>query len=44
MDAVLTLNGRKPRWNTEEIGQIVIRVVQRQMEEGALADWLRERC
>jgi death-on-curing protein len=44
MDAVLTMNGRTPRWNTEEIGQIVIRVAQRQMEEGALAEWLRERC
>ncbi len=43
MDAVLTFNGRTPRWNTEEIGQIVIRVAQRQMEEGALAEWLRER-
>lgn len=43
MDDVLTFNGRSSRWTTEEVGQIVIGVAQRQTEEGALADWLRDR-
>ncbi len=43
MDAVLVLNGVTIDWNTEEIGRIVIRVAQGWMDEGALADWLRDR-
>jgi death-on-curing protein len=42
MDAALVMNGRIARWNTEEVGQVVIRVAQRQMEEAALAAWLRD--
>ena len=43
MDAVLVLNGVTIDWNIEEIGRIVIRVAQGRMDEGALADWLRDR-
>lgn len=43
MDAALAFNGRMTNWNTEEVGQIIIRVAQGLMDEGALADWLRER-
>ncbi|MBS0574450.1 MAG: type II toxin-antitoxin system death-on-curing family toxin [Proteobacteria bacterium] len=41
MNAALMLNGVVPEWNTEEVGQIVIRVAQGLMDEGALAGWLR---
>ncbi len=44
MDAALVVNGLNIRWNTEEVGQTVIRVAQGQMEEAALSDWLRERA
>lgn len=43
MDAVLVFNGRMTNWNTEEVGQIIIRVAQGLMDEGALAEWLRGR-
>lgn len=43
MDAALTFNGRMMLWDTEEVGQIIIRVAQRLMDEGALAEWLRGR-
>ncbi len=42
MNAALRLNGITIRWNTEEIGLIVIRCAQGLMEDGDLADWLRE--
>ena len=38
------LNGITFQWNTEEIGQIIIRCAQGLMEDGDLADWLRERA
>ncbi|HQU67141.1 MAG TPA: type II toxin-antitoxin system death-on-curing family toxin [Albidovulum sp.] len=41
MNAALMLNGRRIDWNTEEVGQIIIRVAQGLMDEGALAEWLR---
>ncbi len=43
MEVCLEANGIAPDWNTEEVGQIIIRVAQGLMDEGALADWLRER-
>jgi death-on-curing protein len=41
MDAALAFNGVERTWAMEETGQIVIRVAQAQMEEAALAAWLR---
>lgn len=41
MDAALAFNGRMTSWDTEEVGQIIIRVAQGLMDEGALAEWLR---
>ena len=43
MNAALMMNGAVPVWNTEEVGQIIIRVAQGHMDEGALAEWLRGR-
>jgi death on curing protein len=43
MDAALAFNGFQTEWNTEEVGRIIIRVAQGQMDEGALAEWLRVR-
>lgn len=44
MNATLRLNGIAIPWNTEEVGQIVIRCAQGLMEDGDLADWLRDRA
>lgn len=44
MDTCLDLNGIQMAWNTEEIGQIIIRCAQGMMEDGDLADWLRDRA
>ena len=44
MNAALALNGVRLNWNTEEIGQIIIRCAQGLMEDGDLADWLRGRA
>jgi death on curing protein len=41
MDACFVLNGITITWNTEEVGQIIIRCAQGMMEDGDLADWLR---
>ena len=43
MDAALVLNGITPRYDTEAVGLQIIRAAQRQMDEGELAEWLRER-
>ncbi len=43
MEVCLEANGIEPQWNTEEVGQIIIRVAQGLMDEGALAEWLRGR-
>jgi death on curing protein len=43
MDACLVLNGITISWNTEEIGQIIIRCAQGLMADGDLADWLRRK-
>ena len=44
MNAALAMNGVKLIWNTEEIGQIIIRCAQGLVEDGDLADWLRDRA
>jgi death-on-curing protein len=44
MQAVLVLNGTRLTWDTEETGQWIIRVAQRQAGEAELADWLRARA
>lgn len=41
MDTCLDLCGVEIAWDTEEIGQIIIRCAQGMMEDGDLADWLR---
>ncbi len=43
MNAALMVNGIRIAWNTEEVGQTIIRVAQGLMGEGALAEWLRGR-
>jgi death-on-curing protein len=44
MDACLVLNGITIPWNTEDVGQIIIRCAQGQIEDGDLADWLRDKA
>lgn len=44
MDVCLDLNGVQIRWSHEEVGQAIIRAAQRQMDEGELAEWLRQRA
>lgn len=44
LNAALTFNGVRMSWNTEEIGQIIIRCAQGLMEDGDLADWLRDKA
>lgn len=44
MNAALALNGVRMDWNTEEIGQIIIRCAQGLVEDGDLADWLRDKA
>ena len=43
MHAVLVLNGVQIVFDTEEVGQAIIRAAQRLMDEGELAEWLRQR-
>ena len=43
MEVCLEANGVVPEWDTEEVSRIIIRVAQRLMDEGALAEWLRGR-
>lgn len=44
MQVSLDLNGVTMPWNTEEIGQVIIRCAQGLVEDGDLADWLRDRA
>jgi death-on-curing protein len=44
MHAVLALNGIQMLFDTEATGQAIIRAAQRQMDEGELAEWLRQRA
>jgi death-on-curing protein len=43
MDVCLDLNGFEIAWDAEEVGQMVIRCAQGELEDHNLADWLRER-
>ena len=44
MQVCLDLNGITLPFDTEEIGQIIIRCAQGRMDDGDLADWLRDRA
>jgi death-on-curing protein len=44
MNAALAMNGVKLTWTAEEIGQIIIRCARGLVEDGDLADWLRDRA
>ena len=44
MHAVLALHGLNIQLDTEDIGQTIIRAAQRLMDEGELAEWLRQRA
>lgn len=43
MMVCLEANGIDTRFDTEAVGQIIIRAAQRLMDEGELAEWLRAR-
>lgn len=43
MQVALVLNGVQPTFETEETGQVIIRAAQRLLDEGELAEWLRQR-
>lgn len=43
MMVCLEANGIDTRFDTEAVGQVIIRAAQRQMDEGELAEWLRDR-
>jgi death-on-curing protein len=44
MDTCLTLNGIEITWSAEDVGKIIIRCAQGLMEDGDLADWLRDKA
>ena len=44
MDVCLDLNGIEIAWDAEDIGPMIIRCAQGLVEDGDLADWLRERA
>jgi len=44
MHAVLVLNGAQLVFATEDVGRAIIRAAQRMMDEGELAEWLRQRA
>lgn len=44
MNAALAFNGIHRRWFVAEIGPVIIRAAQRLLDEGELAEWLRQRC
>ena len=44
MQVCLDLNGIAMTWETEEVGQIIIRCAQGMVEDGELAEWLRQRA
>ena len=43
MHVCLELNGITPTWTALEIGPVIIRAAQRLLDEGELAEWLRQR-
>ena len=44
MQLSLLLNGVEMPFQTEETGQVIIRAAQRLLDEGELAEWLRQRA
>lgn len=42
MDAFLDLNGAQITWSAEEIGQKIIALAQGLIDDGDLAEWLRD--
>lgn len=44
MDTCLDLNGVRMDWDAEEIGNLIIRCAQGKMDDGDIADWLRDRA
>ena len=44
MDVCLDLNGIQITWSPQDIGQTIIRAARRLMDEGELAEWLRQRA
>lgn len=44
MDVCLALHGTDIDWTVEDIGQIIIRTAQRQLDDGELAERLRDRA
>ena len=44
MDVCLALNGIEMVWNHEDIGQQIISLAQGLIDDGHLADWLRDRA
>ena len=44
MDTCLDLNGIQISWTADDVGPIIIRVAQRLMDEGELAQWLRRQA
>ena len=44
MDVCLALNGIQIAWSHADIGPTIIRAARRLMDEGELAEWLRQRA
>lgn len=44
MDVCLDLNGIQINWSATEIGPVIIRAAQRLLDEGEVAEWLRQRA
>lgn len=44
MDVCLALNGIEMVWNHEDVGQQIIALAQGLIDDGQLADWLRDRA
>lgn len=44
MDVCLDLNGIQITWTAEDVGPVIIRAAQRLLDEGELAEWLRQRA
>ena len=44
MDACLDINGIEINWTAEDVGPVIIRCAQGLVEDGDLAEWLRERA
>lgn len=44
MDICLELNGVQLEYDTKEVGELIVRAAQGQVDEQELADWLRQRA